>query len=90
MHPIVNKFIDELRGGDPQLAAMADEFKQAACAIEHEAVTNRDARTLFKAVCWIIRRNDHTLAERFEALGKLFALPRGPVVIGMKQLTGWI
>jgi hypothetical protein len=86
-HPIVKQFVAELRA-DPQLATLADEFDQAVCAIEHEAVTNRDARTFFKAVRWIVGQ-DRTNAEKIEALGKLLALPRGPVVIGMRKLTGW-
>jgi hypothetical protein len=88
MHPSVTHFIAELRG-DPQLADLADGFNQMACAIERESVTNRDARVFLKAVLWIIKHEDRTLAERIEALGKLLALPRGPVVIGMKKLTGW-
>ena len=87
-HPIVKQFITELRA-DPQLATLADEFDQAARSIEHEAVTNKHARAFFKAVAWIVGRQDRTIAEKIEALGKLLALPRGPIVVGMRKLTGW-
>jgi hypothetical protein len=83
----LDNFIDELRD-DPQLAAVADEFARAACAIEREARTNRHAGELLKAASWIIRHDDRTLAERIEALGKLVALP-GPIVVNMYELIGW-
>jgi hypothetical protein len=88
MSPALSGFVAELRG-DPHHAALGDEFDRVARAIEHEAVANKDARAFLKAVAWIVGHPDRTIAERMEALGKLLALPPGPIVVGMRKLTGW-
>jgi hypothetical protein len=81
-------FVSQLRT-EADLLESADEFEQCLRAWELEAVTSKHAEKSLQAVAWIVGRVDRTLMEKIEALGKLFDLPRGPVVVGMRKLTGW-
>jgi hypothetical protein len=85
----VENFIADL-ADHPRFTTVASDFERMAQAIKREARRNRHARELLKAFLWIIRHDDRTLEERIGALDKLFALPRGPIVINMYELTGWI
>ena len=89
MNAVLEQFVKEL-GAQPDLVegAGAEAFAQAFEALELEGVKNWHARRFMQAVTWILQQ-PRTVAEKLEAIEMLVALPRGPRIVSMPQLTGW-
>jgi hypothetical protein len=79
-------FVDELRA-DEVLAGEADEFERVFGLLETEAVTNRHAWGLLRAISWVTSQ-PRTIVERLEAIDKVISVP-APFVGSVKLLVGW-
>jgi hypothetical protein len=86
MKPIED-FIAELRG-TRIMDDIADNLEAALRATKTEALTNRHARELLKAVAWIAAHTERSIVERLAQLQRLTSFDR-PVVMSMALFTGW-
>jgi hypothetical protein len=81
----LQQFSVELWSVDAEAARMFDSM---IAQINNDAIMNKNARNLLKALRWIARRDDKTLLERLSMMQKLGEL-RVPAIVNMKLFTGW-
>jgi hypothetical protein len=81
----LKSFAVELWSVDAEAGKMFDAM---IAQINHEAVMDKGARNILKALRWIARRDEKTLMERLSMMHKLGEL-RVPAIVNMKLFTGW-
>lgn len=85
----IQKFVAELRA-DPAFGdSIADEMLNALNALDIEGDGNPHALVLHAAFEWILEQ-PRTAREKYEAIGKIVALPRGRVrIASMREFLNW-
>ena len=69
-------------------AEAARMFEAMVAQINNEAIMNKGARDILKALRWIARHDDRTLLERLSMMQRLGEI-RPPAIVNLKLLTGW-
>jgi hypothetical protein len=78
-------FAVELWSVDAEAAKL---FESMVKQINAEAILNKNARNLLKALRWIARRTDKPLLERLAKMQQLGEL-KTPAILNMTLFTGW-
>jgi hypothetical protein len=69
-------------------AQAAKEFEAMIKQVNAEAILNKNARNLLKALRWIARRTDKTLLERLTKMQQLGEL-KTAAIVNLPLFTGW-
>jgi hypothetical protein len=91
--PATDAFIDELRA-DPRFATCAEPIRTGLMEIDRKADDDSrpdspDHAEFFAGMEYIFSNRSRPLVERFEKLREFSGLEGSPVVVNLKEFTGW-
>jgi hypothetical protein len=89
MPPGFQEFIDEVRADSRMPAALVDQAEEIIRETVAECGEHVDAIEFLDALGWIFKQRDRPIVKRLDAVRKLTGLPRGKVIVNMRELTGW-
>jgi hypothetical protein len=86
--PSIERFCEELRR-DPQFAELADLWHAGLTEVDRLADNSPDHAEFFEALKFIFSNQWHPLGERLDKMCELNKLEGHPVVVNLKEFTGW-
>jgi hypothetical protein len=85
--PSIDRFVDELRA-DPIYSEFADEVYAGLSEVDRKADTCPDHAEFFAGLQWLFQQ-PRPIDERLAKLCEFTKLEGSPVVLNMREWTGW-